>query len=322
LVRQAVVGLARLQSYPALLRRLYRSSVLRLVNSLDGSFSPNCYLFRKGPRVRVILASAPFSSTRFSRSCESFVVFEGDRDDPFALRALQLLERCRASAHVPTAAELDAYEDAWAAVRTGGREPEAIAGLPLERYDGAMLGELVLEDVSSAVLEAFVAVRGSFATSAAMRVPARLVPRWEPPRDALLSTTLFWSSLGMWGALHRSDRRYELHLGFMPPWQVERPAAALSFFAERTPVALADLVAAGSPNAMVIARGQDGRRFLVHLASDAREYTADVEVRDASGAAPATLIGEVGAADFVQTSAAFALRVSRLRAAHDSELSS
>jgi len=321
-VRQAIVGLTRLQSYPALLRRLYKSSVLRLVTTLDGSFSPNCYLFRKGTRVRVILASAPFSSTRFSRSCESFVVFEGDRDDPFALQALQLLDTCRASAHVPTSGELDAYEDAWAAVRTGGRAPEAIVGLPLERYDGAALGELTLDSGPGAVLEAFVAVRSSLATTAAMRVPGRLVPRWAPPRDAPLATTLYWSSLGMWGALQRSDSWYGLHFGFVPPWEVERPLAALSLVAGRTPLALNELVAEGVPDAMGIARAEDGRRFLVHLAADARDYTTDVDVRDASGAARATLIGEVGAADFVQTAAAFALRVSRSRALRDSELSS
>ena len=176
-VRQAIVGLAHLKSYPALLRRLHRLSVLRLVSTVDGSFSPNGYLFRRGPRVRVILASAPFSSTRLGRSCESFVVFEGDRDDPFSLRALELLERCRSSAHVPTSSELDAYEEAWAGVRAGGRLVEAIPGLPLDTYDGSSLGALTIETSRDAILEAFVAVRGSLAGAAAVRAPGS---RWQP----------------------------------------------------------------------------------------------------------------------------------------------
>ena len=39
------------------------------------------------------------------------MVFEGHRDEPFALQPLQLLERCRASAHVPSSTELDAFEE-------------------------------------------------------------------------------------------------------------------------------------------------------------------------------------------------------------------
>jgi hypothetical protein len=321
-VRQAIVGLARFQSYPALLRRLYRSSVLRLVSTVDGSFSPNCYLFRKGSRVRVLLASAPFTSSRFARPCESLVVFEGERDDPFALRALQLLDRCRASAHVPTATELDAYEEAWAEVRTGGRAPETILGLALEPGDAAALDELTLVDGPSAILEALVEVRDSLSATAAVRVPGELVPRWTPPRDGLVSTILYWSPFGMWSALSRSGSLYGLHFGFVQPWEVERPVAALSLIAGKTPSALGELAGGVVTDAMAIARGDDGRRFLVHFTAEAQDYTADLDVRDASGAARATLIGEVGAADFVQTAAAFALRVSRRRALRDLEPSS
>lgn len=321
-VRQAIVGLARFQSYPALLRRLYRSSVLRLVSTVDGSFSPNCYLFRQGSRVRVLLASAPFTSTRFARPCESLVVFEGERDDPFALRALQLLERCRASAHVPSATELDAYEEAWAEVRTGGRMPETIPGLALDAGDTMALGELTIVGDPGEILEAFVEVRDSLSATAAVRVPGGLVPRWAPPDDGFLSTTLYWSSFGMWSALYRSGPRYGLHFGFVQPWEVERPVAALSLVAGRTPVALGELAASGAIDAMAIVRAEDGRRFLVHLAAGIQDYTADLDVRDASGVARATLIGEVGAADFVQAAAAFAVRVNRRRALRELELPS
>ena len=321
-VRQAIVGLARLQSYPALLRRLYRSSVLRLVSTVDGSFSPNCYLFRKGDRLRVLLASAPFTSTRFARPCESLVVFEGHRDEPFALQALQLLDRCRASAHVPSSTELDAYEEAWAEVRTGGRVPETIPGLALETGNAEGLGELTLVGDPGVILEAFVEVRDSLSATAAVRVPADLLPRWAPPRDGILNTTLYWSSFGMWSALYRSDSCYGLHFGFVQPWDVERPIAALSLVAGRTPTALGDLAAAGAVDAMAVARSDDGRRFLVHLAAGAQDYTADLDVRDASGVGRATLIGEVGAADFIQTAASFAVRVNRRRTLRDLELSS
>ena len=321
-VRQAIVGLARFQSYPALLRRLYRSSVLRLVSTVDGSFSPNCYLFRKGSRVRVLLASAPFTSTRFARPCESLVVFEGERDEPFALQALQLLERCRASAHVPSATELDAYEEAWAEVRTGGRPPETIPGLALETGDAEALGELAIVVEPSEVLEAFVEVRDSLSASASVRVPGGLVPRWAPPHDRLLNTTLYWSSFGMWSALYRSGSTYGLHFGFVQPWEVECTVAALSLLAGKIPRTLAELAASGAVDSMAIARGDDGRRFLVHLTTGAQDYTADLDVRDASGVARAALIGEVGAGDFVQTAAAFAHRVSRRRSHRDLELSS
>jgi hypothetical protein len=320
-VRQAIVGLARFQSYPALLRRLYRSSVLRLVSTLDGSFSPNLYLFRRGPRVRVIVASAPFTSTRYGRPCESFVLFEGDRDDAFSLRALQLLERCRASAHVPTGPELDAYEAAWAEARSGGRVPDAVAGLVLEASDVTAIGELTLVRDPRHVLDAFVEVRDSLVSAAAVRVPCGLAPRGARPTDPVLRTTLFWSALGAWGALHRTPRGLGLHFGFAKPWEVERPVAAMSLAAAFAPVSLAGMAAIGATDAMAVAEADDGRRLLVHLGADAQDYTADLDVGDASGArVRAALIGEIGAADFVASAAAFALRVSRRRTLRESEV--
>jgi hypothetical protein len=291
-VCQAIVGLARYQSYPPLLRQLHRWSVLRVVKTVDWSFAPNFYLFRYGSRVRVLLASAPFTSTRFARACESLVVFEGDRDDPFALQASRLLERCQASAHVPRAADLDAYEDAWAAVRSGGREPEAIAGLPLETYDATALGTLALEREPGAVLEAFVGVRNSLSRAAAITVAASLLPRGVQPHDAALQTTLYWSSLGVWGAIHRSGTRYWLHFGLVPPWEVVRPTAAVSLVAERIPLALNEPLAPGELSVMAIARAKNERRFLVHLLADPADYTFDVEVGDTSGTRRAAIVGQ------------------------------
>jgi hypothetical protein len=72
---------------------------------------------------------------------------------------------------------------------------------------------------------------------------------------------------------------------------------------------------------MAVARTEDGRRMLVHLGGEG-DYTADLNVKDASGAARATLIGEIGAADFIQSAVAFALRFTRRRASRDSEASS
>jgi hypothetical protein len=321
-LRQAIVGLANFQSDPALLRRLHQSSVLRLVSTVDGSFSPNCYLFRNERRVRVLLASAPFTSTRFARSCESFVLFEGDQDDPFALQAFRLLERCRASAHVPTEFEIDAYEDKWSEAKTGSRTPEEIAWLALETYNGASLGELELEGSPTAVFEAFVNVRESLAAAAAVRVAGGLVPRWGLRQQDAVLTTLYWSSLGVWGALHRFDACYGLHFGFMPPWDVARRVAALSLVAVRSPLALRELVTDCTMDTMAIARADDGRRFLLFFAPDARDQAGDINVRDVSGAARADLIGEVGAAGFLQTAAAFALRVSRRRTFRNTESSS
>jgi hypothetical protein len=319
-LRQAIVGLARFQSYPALLRRLYRSSVLRLVSTVDGSFAPNCYLFRRGSRVRVLHGSAPFTSTRFARPYESLVVFEGERDDPFALRALQLLDQCRASAHVPTATELDAYEDAWANVRTGASVPDALPGLALETCDGAMLGELALQVAPAVVLEALVEVRRSLSTAAAVRIPGSVSFRSGQGQETSVQTTLFWSSLGIWSAIHRDTSHYGLHFGFVPPWEVERPTALVSLSGSTRPVGLDDLTASSAARTMAVARSDDGRRFLLHIPLDPGSDAADVTVCDASGSARAVLVGEIGAADFVQTAAAFARRASRRRAPADAEL--
>jgi hypothetical protein len=318
-VRQAIVGLARFQSYPALLRRLYRSSVLRLVSTLDGSFSPNLYLFRKGSRVRVLVASAPFTSTRYARPCESFVVYEGDRDDAFALRALQLLDRCRASAHVPTRSELDAYEDAWAEARTGGRVTDAVAGLTMEASDASTLGELTLVSDAEAVRDALVEVRDSLAATATVRLPGGLAPRGATPHEPLLRTTLFWSAMGVWGALHRNGGRFGLHFGFTKPWEVERPVAALSLTAATTPLPIHALLAEGKSDVMAIAAAQDGRRLLVHLGAEVQDYGADLDIKDQTATARGSLIGEIGSADFVQSAAAFALRISRRRALQEEE---
>jgi hypothetical protein len=317
-LRHAVVGLAHLQSYPALLRRLYRQSSLRLVSSMDGSFSPNMYLFRRGPRVRVLMASAPFTSTRFAKSCEAFVVFEGDRDEPFALRAVELLHRCLELAHMPTKDELDAYDGAWAEARSGGRLVETIPGLALKSSDAARLGELTLIEDTRAVLDAFVRVRDSLSAAAALRLPGSIVARGVLAQAAPLRTTLYWSPLGVWAALHRIGERYGLHFGFASPWEVERHVAVVSLVAKRAPTALSALVA--EDDEMGVARADDGRCFLTHFAPTADDYTSDVAVRNPSGtvpAAPATLIGEIGAADFVQTAAAFALRLGRRRATRE-----
>ncbi len=312
-LRQAIVGLARLQSYPVLLRRLHRASVLRLVSTLDGSFSPNCYLFRNGTRWRVLLASAPFTSTRFARPCESLVVFEGDRDDPFTLRALQLLDRCRAAAHVSTGSELDTYEAAWAEARTGGRTPDMIAGLPLETHDVSAIGVLTLITDATAARTALVDIRDSLSAAATLKVSARVLPCRGEARDVVLKTTLYWSSLGLWAALHRGSLGFGLHFGFLPPWEVERPIASLSLLAAITPASLDQLIAADAIDAMAMGRAEDGRRFLFHMSGESRACTADLEVRDGSTTARGSVIGEVGAADFVQTAGAFAFRLSRRR---------
>lgn len=320
-VRQAIVGLARFQSYPALLRRLYRASVLRLVSTLDGSFSPNLYLFLKDARVRVIVASAPFTATRYARPCESFVVFEGARDDAFALRALQLLDRCRASAHVPAPSELDTYEAAWADARSGGATPDALAGLTLESADTSGLGDLVLVTEPPDLLRAYVEVRDSLAAASSTRVPRGLLPRGSSAQAPLVKTTLFWSSLGVWSALHRTARGFSLHLGFAKPWEVERPLAALTLVDDSQVSSLEKLGATGSRDAMAIARTDTGRRFVLHLGDEARAYATDVAISDGRAATRATVIGEVGAADFTQSAAAFALRTSRRRALGDQEAS-
>lgn len=310
-LRQVIVGLARLQTYPTLLRRLYRANVLRLVSTLDGSFSPNCYVFRRSTRVRVIVASAPFTATRVARPCESFVVFEGERDDRFALRALELLERCRAQAHVPSATELDAYEVAWADARTDARVPESIPGLVHEPFDGGTLQELTAVCDATELLRALVQVRESLAASAALRTVASFVPRGS---DGALGMpcrgTLYWSSLGAWSALVRSGDQYGLHIGFVPPWELERPVAALSLTAARVGLP-GQLVSVGASR-MAIARAGDGRRFVVHVA-DRGSHAPDVRLSAGAESIRCALVGEVGSADFVRTASAFALRTSRRR---------
>lgn len=318
-VRQAIVGLARFQSYPTLLRRLYRTSVLRLVSTLDGSFSPNLYVFRKAERVRVLVASAPFTATRYGRPCESLVAYEGDRDDPFVLRALQLLDRCRAAAHVPTRTELDAYEGAWAEARSGGSVTDAVAGLVMDAVDTSTLGELALVADAKQVLDAFVEVRDSLAAAAAVRHPGDVSLRGGGADQPPVRTTLFWCSLGVWGALHRSRQSYGLHFGFTKPWEVERPVAAVSLGASLVPPVLSALLADGAADAMAIAAASDGRRFLVHVGGEVRNYGADVDVKDSSETTGAGVVGEIGAADFVQSAAAFALRLSRRRSNREQE---
>lgn len=303
-VRQAIIGLTRLQSYPSLLRRLHRASVLRLVSTMDGSFSPNCYVFQRGTRMRVLVASAPFTSTRFAQPCESLVVFEGERDERFALRAAQLLERCRSAAHVPTRAELDRYEEAWAEARTGGRVPDAIPGLGLHPFNVDSLGDVSLVEDRAAVLDALVEVRDTLIAGAAMRVPSTVVPAGE---HIEWTTTLYWSSFGVWSALHRKRDSWAFHCGFVPPWEVERVVAAFS--ADVHHGAAANILARRA-DAFVIGHVQDSRRFVIHV-SAGTSYSANVDLLAGTQRMRGTVVGEVGAADFVQTAAAFAHGIRR-----------
>jgi len=315
-LRHAIVGLTRFQSYPALLRRLYRANALRLVSSLDGSFSPNCYVFRRASRVRVIVASAPFTATHFGRPCESFVVFEGERDDPFALRAVELLAKCQAHAHVPTSSELDAYEAAWADARTDQRLPHAVAGLHLEPLDGGALGALSLVHDDREKLEAFVEVRDALAQSAAVRSSATILPHHgREPGAEPVNGILYWSSLGAWSALVRDATHFGLHVGFVPPWEVERPIAALSLRASH---AANGEAASGTGATMHIARSPDGRRFVVHPTGASDPF--DVLVGDGAEQLRVLLVGEVGSADFIRTASALARRIARRRATSDDNM--
>jgi len=319
-VRQAIVGLARMQSSPSLLRKLRTLSVLRLVSILDGSFSPNFYLFRRANRVRLLFASVPFTSTRFAKPCESFVAYEGDQNDAFVLQAMQLLERCRAAAHVPLASEIEAYEETWASVRSGAPAPEMLAGLILEACDASGAGDLTLATDPGSILDAFVTVRDAFSRAAALRVPAALVPHGSQANDPARAT-LYWLSCGMWSAQRRLGPRYEMHFGFVPPWQVEKPQAAVSLGADASPKALRELSALGATDELVVVVAEDGRRFLAHPAVDSRSTLADVRLRQGTDSIPGFLVGEVGAPDFVQTAVAFALRLTRGRASSALEAS-
>jgi hypothetical protein len=171
-VRQAIVGLTRLQSHPALLRRLHHADVLRLVSSVDGSFSPNLYVFRRGDRVRTLVTSAPFTASRLSKPCESFVVFEAPRDDALSLQSLQLLDRCRALAHVPSRGELDAYEHAWAEARSGGVPAHSLMASAAEVYDTSALGPLTAVEHPDEIRDALVEVRRTLSQAAAVRLQA------------------------------------------------------------------------------------------------------------------------------------------------------
>jgi hypothetical protein len=147
-------------------------------------------------------------------------------------------------------------------------------------------------------------------------------PQWEQTPDTTLQTILYWFPLGMWSGIRRCGVRYGLHFGFVPPWEVGRPMAAVSLVAERVPVPLSELIAKGTLNVMAIARADDGRRFLVQLIPDPRGCAADIVVGDASGTAPAAIIGHVGSADFVQTATAFAQHSHRHRAVQETDASS
>lgn len=299
-VKQAIVGLARFQSYPSLLWRLYRSSVLRLVSTVDGSFSPNLYVFRRGTSVRTLVASAPFTASRLSKPCESFVVFEGDQDHAFSLRALQLLDRCRALAHLPTRVELEAYEHAWAECRSGGRPPESLLGGTVEACDGGSLGELTAVVEPTAVRDALIAVRGSLFRGTTVRVEASFQAA-GPVDGPAVQGTLWWSALGYWSALQRSSTGYALHLGTVAPWEVTRPRATVSLCTGD-----ADVVR----DRMTVAQALDGRRFLVHIPASSDD-SDDALVREHGSSLRASVIGEIGAADFVQTTAALLQRLRR-----------
>jgi hypothetical protein len=183
-----------------------------------------------------------------------------------------------------------------------------IPGLRLQSYDTSDLGTLALECSASDVLSALVEVRDSLSAAASMRVAASFLPCWEPPDDEPVSSTLYWSSLGLWGAIHRSAVRFGLHFGLIPPWEVTRPLATISLAAHRTPTSLAELIVEQKSEVMAIARVEDGRRLLVQLLTAPEQNS--VGITDGTSAARSLVIGQVGAADFVQTAAAFVQNLS------------
>jgi hypothetical protein len=312
-IRQAIVGITQYKSYPALLRRLYRTSMLTLVSTTDDSFSPNCYLFRQGSTWRVLIASAPFSSTRVATSYESLVFYEGPRDDAFVLSALRLLDRCRAAAHVPTLAELSAYEDAWAKRRIGMMNAPAVLGMPLESYDTSELGGLSWINDPAMIQESLIQVRESLSTSASMKVLSGITPAQDQGDDAPITTTLFWSPIGMWSALHRVEDGYRLHIGFSPPWEVERSVATLSWTLDSS-LQLDSNTEDVMEDRVALAKTNDHRCLLVWTNPQIDETWSDARVEGVARVARVAVLGEVGSSNFIQCLAASAWRISRRRA--------
>lgn len=304
-IRQAIVGLTRFQSHPTLLRRLHRASVLRLVSSVDGSFSPNLYVFRRGSRVRTMVASAPFTASRLSKPCESFVVVEAPQDDPFEVRSSQLLDRCRALAHVPSRSELDAYEHAWAESRSGGVPPDSLLGASVEGFDASTLGTLSLVNDVAGIRDALVDARKTLAQAAAVRIHATYdrAPHEDGTPGGSRHGAIVWVPIGYWASIRRAGSDFELDLGLVPPWEVARPVAAASLGTAR----------AATGERLCVARADDGARLLLHV-SDASTSYDDAELREGDVVRRASVIGNLDSKDLVQTMLAFAQRVRRKRA--------
>lgn len=204
-LRVAVVGLTSMRSDPYLLRRVYDQGTLRLVASTEGGFSPNTYVFVRGNRVRALVASAPFSATSYEQSVEALVLFEGERDEPMALQALDLLQRCRDLAHVPTLDELQEY--AAARRRSLSRLTDVhqpALSSRIRRFRATSLDGLKVVTDRETIRRGVIAALDSFERACS----------WEGDREVRVRRERFpawvhWvDPLAAWGAFRRRDDRH------------------------------------------------------------------------------------------------------------------
>ncbi len=211
-LKAAVIGLNSMRSDPYLLRRVYDHGVLRLVDSTEGGFSPNTYVFRRGQTIRALVASAPFSSSSYEQSLEAMVLFEGDQNEPFALQAQDLLRRCKGLAVVPTIANLEEYGEVRR--KSLSRLERGLTALSsrVRRYRSTSLEGLEIVTDRETILRGTVSALESLERACSWEGEGDVRVR----RDRLGVWVHYVESLGLWGAFVRREERHVCLFGVNP----------------------------------------------------------------------------------------------------------
>jgi len=287
-VKRAVIGLAGFRSDPGLLRLLYKLGVLRLVQSSDGSFSPNLFVFKAKEQVLVLVGSAPFTSSKLHRSVESLVYFSGDERSDFVKHARSLAERCNRAAKVPVSHIIGVYEEC--------------RNRALERVDEFAEPDLFHEPQ----LGDLVAVEDRQGIKKALRLCEDAVERAKPQEFEVGESVRLWiAALNVWISFNYEERHHVLFVGCGKPKHNEEVNPPI-----RVPVASRGV----EPALGGIARDpESGRLFLILWAANPLVVGLNgalegqtFEVKTSVGPLQGLVIGEVSSREFLKNVAGFA----------------